>query len=561
MSVERMPLHEKVRRAPSEQELPFRPAIMILWAGSLSAEAEKLPIDLRLGDKILFINGVEVLSQEEIDYLIPQRLTIQRGGETVDVTIPGDQRKDLWKNFQPRPVESRSFEFEGKRREQFRVVYDFSLYYEDLPAEVVATYEGIEKVQLAEDFAESRDLPREGMGFRLGEFLIRNTQTRKSLDLKKKTNASNYSILCLRTSYREVSALDAADTVKKEIIGGVPDLPLTLGILLHELGHAEQFEKDVLYKELAELDQIGRLLRNGNLPYVFAPDFARLFKMIPHLKEDWSLDETTHLCDEYLRLKEHALSSQSAVVEMLAKKRDMTEDELIKFRRFRKASLHDGKTYGERTIPEIEELRTERREAFADEMKDLLSEGKQPFLEALQSWQRAMTVVSRYSVLIEDAFYVAVQMMERDATRRAFRWMRQIRDEIGIDLLRPIALKDDISDEEVLKRADFSELPADLTEMQFKKSVLRKELLTGKRCVSVPKYLEDALGSYEATTSQMKSVHKRVPVPKNQTRPIIALWSAKESLKLLGKIAKMLIQDARRDRKARVERGVVHDNS
>ncbi len=561
MSVERMPLREKVHSAPSEQELPFRPAMMILWAGSLSSEAEKPPVDLRLGDKILSINGVEVLSQEEITHLIPQRLTIQRSGEILEVPIPGDQRKDLWRYFQPRLVGSRSFELGGKKQEQFRVVYDFSLYYENLPAVVVATYEGVEKIQLTEDFAESRDLPREGMGFRLGEFSIRNTQTGKSVDLKKKTNASNYSILCLRTSYREVSALDAADTEKKEIIGGVPDLPLTVGILLHELGHAEQFEKDVLYKELAELDQIGRSLRSGGLPYVFAPDFARLFKMIPHLKEDWSLDEATYFCHEYMRLKEDALSSQSAVVEMLTKKRDLTEEELIKLRHFRKASLHEGRVYGERTIPEIEELRTERREAFAEELEDLLSEEKQRFLETLQVWERKMAAVSKYSLLIEDAFYVAVQMMERDATRRAFRWMRQIRDEIGIDLLRPIALKGDISEEEALKRADFSELPAHLTETQFIKSVLRQELLTGKRCVSVPEYLENALGSYEATTSQMKSVHKKVPVPKNQTRPLIALWSAKESLKLLGKIAKMLIQDARRDRKARVEKGIVHDNS
>lgn len=531
------PRSEQIAGGP-EREPAFVPALMVVWTGIISYEHSDTDETIRLGDKILSIDNRKIAPGEDIASLQPKQLIIERDGKHVKVRIPKEGQADLWKQIVIKEVQIRTVLRGGEKKEQFRIVYDFETLYE-LPAEVIATFAGMESFQLPPNFAREHDLPQNGTAFRLDEMVIRNKQTGATFDVAKRANAHKYAIQCLRTNYRDPRAYDAADSETKTIIGSVPDLPLTFATLLHELGHADQHERKGWHQEAAELDGIGRRLHKGYLPVITPFDFSKLFLLVPHLAEQISLDELSVFCEEYTHLRRAVQLGEQAIVRA-SRKEDAASGVYEYMSRFRVSILDESALLKEYDAPELDQIYQERRKRFVREVMEAHSispDQEQELLDVLALWEEAVRELAPHYQLAKRVFWVVTQMIERDATRRAFRWMRQIRDEIGIDLLKPISLKEKLSDEEVRTKHRIDERPEHRTKAEWEKRKQLYEHKTGMRQVSVGSYLEYALDTYGATTSELRVVEGKVPAPIRAFRPMNSLWAAKEALKQIGRLA------------------------
>jgi hypothetical protein len=209
----------------------------------------------------------------------------------------------------------------------------------------------------------------------------------------------------------------------------IPNEPIGLGVLLHEIGHYKQHQ-DPQYKEIGKIyESVMGLYGAPQTPsielinWIFraVPD-AEEFKNDPGFQEYWA----------HLQKVEEEDETNSHLF-----------DEMSKIRR-KIHKLEDQKIIGKiaRFFPSYKKLSAEL---------ELLSESMHQKLENMRKEKKEIgisTKISRLSLL-------PVRIKERDANKRAFVWLREIRERLGVNLL--VKVMDKKSNEITDVRAHLSE--------------------------------------------------------------------------------------------------------
>lgn len=192
------------------------------------------------------------------------------------------------------------------------------------------------------------------------------------------------------------------DTGEQYVATDLPDNPVALGTLLHELGHANQFREE-RFSSLDRVATAGRVLYDQ--PGVdwekLGPAVREVVEKVPDVGKAYSLTP-------------EVLADIDTAFDLLKGASRRFEDA----RKMEEAGVDIG---DEATLGR---LRSAREEAEAE----------------------AQRAKARFDNLIlmsgaKQSVYVANQILERDATRRAFEWMREIKKETGVDVLAETRIK------------------------------------------------------------------------------------------------------------------------
>jgi hypothetical protein len=187
------------------------------------------------------------------------------------------------------------------------------------------------------------------------------------------------------------------------VVSSLPEQPVALGTLLHELGHANQYQ-DERFRSLdaAATAARGTVAEKGHDWDKLGPAVRQMAEKVPEVAKAF------HLTPEVLADIDHLNSEMTSLTSELADKTRMVEA---------------SETIGEASV--VESSRAGKEVAARK-----LAEAKERF--------EKMCLLYR----VKPAAYAAVQILERDATRRAFEWMRELRRESGVDVLAEIRVKE-----------------------------------------------------------------------------------------------------------------------
>ncbi|PIZ94945.1 MAG: hypothetical protein COX81_02185 [Candidatus Magasanikbacteria bacterium CG_4_10_14_0_2_um_filter_37_12] len=224
------------------------------------------------------------------------------------------------------------------------------------------------------------------------------------------------------------------------------DTAFGLAVALHEFGHVKQFKNP-------KLRVIGEMaIENETLEWFDDIDdtlqkIERAFpELLVHLPEKTVLETLTET-----RLQLVLASSQlHKSLEMLAEKTSESEENIKQFALQQKAVtnwssrlLHDfgsQEQYEQLKNTEAKQMAT-HKEALQMQLKNLKRDLK-------EKQQKFKLLKDQYKQLVEplnELLKTPRRVMERDATRRAFVWMKQIKKAIGLDLTKPAQTSPEIT--------------------------------------------------------------------------------------------------------------------
>ncbi len=174
----------------------------------------------------------------------------------------------------------------------------------------------------------------------------------------------------------------------------IPDNPIEMATLLHELGHGEQYH-DERFEEVGKLYDYKNDAEKGPYYYRLKPMLDEVMKAVPEVNQVIDHD----LVRQLDRLDERRLA-------------DIQE--------------------GTRLVELLKEGGSDGKENPLDILKRV-----NDLDEQVQATYRAQQLLME-EIGLAELVSLPTKMLERDATRRAFEWMRTIRQKAGVDLFAPV---------------------------------------------------------------------------------------------------------------------------
>ena len=223
------------------------------------------------------------------------------------------------------------------------------------------------------------------------------------------------------------SPKNAYDPSGEAILSDPLETPTDVGVLLHELGHADQWRDEHL-EALTPL--YGR--KEGRQP--FTSPYAPLKEVLAAAEK--TVPGAEALVDEKTRSRLEELEARLNVVEEEKEQLEEGRAELIKSLGARSAEALAIYQRGEK-IPEAFEKESRQINANIAGVEGRIRELEKEAAKIVRMQKRIMDEMMD----VEAIMALPTQTLERNATARALKWLRTIRKQSGIDLFRPHAME------------------------------------------------------------------------------------------------------------------------
>ncbi len=273
---------------------------------------------------------------------------------------------------------------------------------------------------------------------------------------------------------------------QKRILAPPLDSSLGLSGLLHEFGHAQQFEEPFFQHMEDQMQWPTELVWDKDPSQVF----EEVRDVFPQLSDACPSDEQL----EPIRDARLEILRAHAHVEAEEKKLSTFKDEVASYKRETYLKWGDPwmDSIWKGRKEEYEQLK-EKEERESEALRDAVDSQEKILQQANNEYFAAHKTFDAISKPFNDIFLAPLRYSERDATRRAFKWMKRIQDEIDMNLFASINLPEDAM-------AD-SNVTDDCVD-SIKTGI---DIAQGELVVSPRDYLIRALETYDAL--------KKIPVP------------------------------------------------